>query len=460
MNGDIKWSLTFRYITAVILFVAIIAFLIYAHVAVRVFAVAAFVAYLINPAVVYLSSHSRMSRTGAVNFVFFSALILLVAIPATLAPIFYDEAQIVVKDVLDLSTQVQVMLASPIRLGGLVIHLNELGASLFQLQDTFLTPLPDRVLQLVETTSVNALWFLITLVSIHFFLSQWPNMRDGLIALAPPPYRPELQELYQRIRRVWMAYLRGQIVLMLIVGVVFTVAWTVMGIPGALVLGVLAGLFTLVPDVGPFLAAALATGVALLEGSTWIPLSNFWVAGITVLVYLVLIGLKNFFLRPIVMGRSVHMNEALVFIIIMIATILEGILGALLVVPLYASTVVILGYIQRKILGQPAFDKGGLDQFVMPDEMINPPGRKWGRRATDQIEGVPVPADPPPSAGLANETQPPWDRRATDHRDGAPVSPEGILSKSAESLLPNEPALMKENKSHPEQLPAQKKEQT
>ena len=122
MNGDVKWSMTFRYIAAVFLIVAGIAFLIYAGVAVRVFAVAAFVAYLVDPAVVYLSSHSRMTRTAAVNFVFFSALILLVGIPATLAPIFYDEAQIVVKDVLDLSTKVRVMLARPIRLGSLVIH--------------------------------------------------------------------------------------------------------------------------------------------------------------------------------------------------------------------------------------------------------------------------------------------------------------------------------------------------
>ena len=414
MNGDVKWSLTFRYIAAVFLIVAVIAFLIYAHVAVRVFAVAAFVAYLLHPVVVYLSAHSRLSRTGSVNFVFFSALILLVGIPATLAPIFYDEIQIVVKDVLDLSTQVRMMLASPIRLGGLVIHLNELGTSLFQLQDTILTPLPDKVLQILETTSVNALWFLITLVSIHFFLSQWPSMRENLIGFAPSPYRPELRELYQRVRQVWMAYLRGQIVLMLVVGVVFTIAWMVMGIPGALVLGVIAGLFTLVPDVGPFLAAALATGVALLEGSTWIPLSNFWVAGITVLVYLVLIGLKNFFLRPFVMGRSVHMNEALVFIIIMIATILEGILGALLIVPLFASAVVILGYVKRKILGQPAFEDDGKTQFVMPEEMVNPPGRKWGRRATDRLESAPGPVD---AASLQPENPTQWNRRAPDRTE-------------------------------------------
>jgi predicted PurR-regulated permease PerM len=367
-----------------------------------------------------------MTRTAAVNFVFFSALILLVGIPAILAPIFYDEAQIVVKDVLDLSTQMETMLANPIRLGGLVIHLNEVGSSLFELQNSVLTPLPGKALELLETTSINALWFLITLVSIHFFLSQWPNMRDGLIAFAPPPYRPELRELYSRIRRVWMAYLRGQIVLMLIVGVVFTIAWTVMGIPGALVLGVLAGLFTLVPDVGPFLAAGLATAVALLEGSTWIPLSNFWVAGITVVVYLVLIGLKNFFLRPVVMGRSVHMNEALIFIIIMIATILEGILGALLIVPLFASTMVIIGYAQRKILGQPPFEDDGKNQFVMPEETANPPGRKWGRRATDRVAGAPIPDAPPAGEAavpMEHEVDAESNRRATDRQQDAPDSP-------------------------------------
>jgi predicted PurR-regulated permease PerM len=194
-----------------------------------------------------------------------------------------------------------------------------------------------------------------------------------------------------------MAYLRGQIVLMVIVGVVFTVAWTILGIPGALVLGAVAGLFTLIPDVGPFLAAALAAGVALLEGSTWIPLSNFWVAGIVILVYLVLIGLKNFFLRPYIMGRSVHMNEALVFIIIVMATILEGILGALLIVPVFASLILIGEYLLRKVFGLSAFEDDGSRQFVVPEDQLNPPNRKWGRRKTDLLEVPPADLEGKPS---------------------------------------------------------------
>src|SRR5215207_6060893 len=178
---------------------------------------------------------------------------------------------------------------------------------------------------------------------------------------------------------------------MIIVGVVFTITWLIMGIPGALVLGVIAGLFTLVPDVGPFIAVVLAAGVALLEGSTWIPLSNFWVAGILVFVYLILINLKNFFLRPIIMGRSVHMNEALVFIAILIATILEGVLGALLVVPVLASAIVIVGYIQRRVLGLPPFEGDGSTQFVAPPEKINPPRREWRRKThRQQLESEPA----------------------------------------------------------------------
>lgn len=397
MNNSDNWSLSFRYAVGILCLIALIAFLIYAHRAVTNLVIAAFIAYLINPAVVYLTDTTRMARKEAVNLVYFTAVILFVGVPATLAPIFYDEAQIIAQDLLDLSNQLYLTLSRPVHFLGLVFHLEEWGQSLLQVQNAVFSPVPEETLQFLETTSVSILWFLVILVSVHLFLSQWPNIRDWLINLAPSPYRPEMEELYNRLRRVWMAYLRGQIVLMLIVGVVFTITWLILGIPGALVLGVIAGLFTLVPDVGPFLAMVLAAGVALLEGSTWIPLSNFWVAGIVVIVYLVLINLKNFFLRPYIMGRSVHMNEALVFIAIMIATILQGILGALLVVPLLASVVVVGDYLRRRLAGLPPFEDDGTRRFVAPVEKITPPRRKWTRRERRERLSESSPATAPGS---------------------------------------------------------------
>lgn len=362
----------FRYTVALILFVAFVALLFYAHEAVKTLIIAAFVAYLISPAVGYLITHTRLSRTAAVNIVYFSALIFLVGVPATLTPIFFDEIKIVAQDLLDLSTEVSRTLSEPVQFGGMVFHFEQLGESLSHVQDAMLTPLPEEALALLETTSVSVLWSLVIIVSVHLFMSEWPRMRQGLISLAPVEYQDDMHELYARLREVWMAYLRGQIVLMVVVGIVFTVAWTIMGIPGALVLGVLAGLFTLIPDVGPFLAAAVAVAVGLLEGSSWIPLSNVWVAVIIFVVYLVLINLKNFLLRPYIMGRSLHMNEALIFIAIMIATILEGIIGALLVVPLLASVIVIYKYLQRRILGLTPFEEDDTHQFHTPAQKTKP----------------------------------------------------------------------------------------
>jgi len=399
-----NWSLTFRYVVGIISFILLIAFLVYAREAVTNLAIAAFVAYLINPTVVYLTSKTRLERPAAVNLVYFSTVILLIGLPSTLLPIFADEAQTVIQDILSLTRQVGQALSHPIYFMGFVFHLEEWGKSILQVQNAALSPLPTEVLKLLETTSVSILWFLVILVSVHLFLSQWPTMRDWLINLAPPPSRPELEELYDRIRRVWLAYLRGQLVLMFIVGVVFTVAWLIIGIPGALVLGVIAGLFTLVPDVGPFLAMVLAAGVALLEGSTWIPLSNFWVAGIVVIAYLVLINLKNFFLRPYIMGRSVHMNEALVFIAIVIATIIKGILGALLVVPVLASVVVIGEYIQRRVLGLTPFKEDGKRQFVAPEETQVPRRKRSKKERRERLGSLDESDSPEPASAFVSES--------------------------------------------------------
>jgi predicted PurR-regulated permease PerM len=220
----------------------------------------------------------------------------------------------------------------------------------------------------VGRTSLGAIWIIVILVAVYYFLAEWPRIRNGFIGSFPDKYEAELNELYQRVRRIWMSYLRGQIVLMLIVGVAFTIAWSIIGVPGGLVLGVIAGFLTLIPDVGPFLAAMLAVGVALLEGSTWswMPASHLIVGLIVLATYIILISIKNFWVRPVIMGRSVQMHESLVLISILLATVLWGILGALIIVPVLASLVVILDYLRRRILGMPPFPP--VEPFVLEEK--------------------------------------------------------------------------------------------
>jgi len=353
------WNLTFRYLIGIITFLALVWFLYYARIVLEPIIIAAFIAYLIDPVVALLTRRSRLARPAAVNLVYFTTLAVLVVTPAALTPVFFKEMQQVVRDLIAGLDSLQGTLSSPLQIAGTTISLEQLAIGLSNFRRPFSLPQPEQAILMIESTTRGAIWSLVIVVCVYLFLSGWPRMRDWLINLAPAAHRPELQELYLRVRTVWMAYLRGQLLLMLIVGIVFTIAWAIIGIPGALVLGLVAGLFTLVPDVGPFLAVTLAMAVALLEGSSWIPLSNFWVMIIVLVVYLVLINIKNLWLRPVVMGRSVKMNEGLVLVAILIATVLNGIMGALLVVPVLASTIVIIDYVLKHVLNTDALPANG-----------------------------------------------------------------------------------------------------
>ena len=350
------WSTSTRYLVLGLLILLTLLGLWYIRSVLKPLIVAAFIAYLINPAASYLARRTMLSRRASINIVYFISILLLFGAPASMTSLFFDEFQQIISDILDLIDQLISWLIKPHAFGGLYIDFGQLANQLAQFRTTFLSSLSENALHLLEQTSLGALWILVMLVVVYYLLAEWANLREQMIAFFPADYRQELEELYQHVRAVWMNYLRGQILLMFIVGVVFTIAWTILGIPGALVLGIIAGFFTLVPDVGPFLAACLAVGVALLEGSSWWPsLPHVIMAVIAMAVYFILIMIKNFWLRPFIMGRSVHMPEALVFIFIVMATVLWGILGALLVIPVATSLAVIFDYLRRRSLGMAPF---------------------------------------------------------------------------------------------------------
>jgi predicted PurR-regulated permease PerM len=350
-----QWSASLRYFVLGALVILLLIGLWYIRSVLKPLIVAAFVAYLIHPAVNYLTRRTRLSHKASVNVVYIVSILILIGAPASIAPLFFDEFQRIITDILDLFNQLIAWLYEPHAFAGMSLDFGQLAGSLALFRSSFLSNLSENALKLIEQTSLGALWVIVVLVAVYYLLAEWSKLRERTIASFPEGYRPELEELYRRLHTVWMNYLRGQILLMIIVGVVFTIAWTIIGIPGALVLGILAGFFTIIPDVGPFLAAVLAAVVALLEGSSWIPLPHFGVVLIVIVVYLVLIGLKNFWLRPFIMGRSVHLPEALVFIFIIMATVLWGILGALLVIPVAASLAIIFDYLRRRLLGMTPF---------------------------------------------------------------------------------------------------------
>jgi len=312
--------------------------------------IAALLAYILNPLVRIVQSRTRLTHRWAVPLVYFSGMALLIVIPSALAPIAIRQARGLSGDLADIELQLEEALAKPVDLAGQQFYPGQILADFLKVTSESLTPAAEGALAVLESTSTSLIWLLVILVSAYYFLLDWERLREWLVRLAPAATQADIRKLLGEMDIIWQAYLRGTFVLMLIVGIVFTVVWVAIGLPGAVALGLLTGLLTVIPDIGPAIAAILAVLVAFFQGSDFLPLSNLSFAALVFAIYFVLIQIKAIWLRPRIMGRFLHMNEGLIFVSIIAATIFWGILGALIIVPVLATFGMIGRYIRCRLL--------------------------------------------------------------------------------------------------------------
>lgn len=171
----------------------------------------------------------------------------------------------------------------------------------------------------------------------------------------PTTYQPEVANLLKRLRKVWESFFRGQLTLMIFIGTAVWLGGTVLGLPGAFALGVIAGLLEIIPNIGPVLAAIPAVLVALLQGSSYLPVNNLVFALIIIGFYVSINLLENNIIVPRLLGGAVNLHPVVIIVGVFVGATTWGILGALLAAPVIASGREIVGYLYRKILGEDPF---------------------------------------------------------------------------------------------------------
>lgn len=345
-----EWGTFTRAVVAAVSLILLGLFIWVIHPMIEPIIVALLLAYILNPVVKLVLRGTRLPHTWAVALVYFSCLALLIVIPSILAPVAIRQATGLSAYLVQIESELERLLANPVVFLDQEIYLGQLLSNFLELTTESITPGAEGALVIVERTSTSFAWLLVILVSTYYLLLDGERLVAWIVRLVPERTQPDVVRLLKEIDVIWWAYLRGTLVLMLIVAVTFMVVWSAMGLPGALILGLLAGVLTVIPEVGPTFAAILAVLVALFQGSDFLPVSNFWFAVLIFAVYFVLIQIKAIWLRPRIMGYFLNMNEGLIFVAIIGAVVLWGILGALLIVPLLATAGSIAHYIRCRLL--------------------------------------------------------------------------------------------------------------
>jgi predicted PurR-regulated permease PerM len=173
-----------------------------------------------------------------------------------------------------------------------------------------------------------------TLILSIYMLVEGPAIKRGFLSLFPPDRHKRLEMVLEHVGQKFGGWLRGQLLLGVIIGVIAGIGTWALGLPYPFLLGLAAGITELIPLVGPVLGAIPAVLVALF-GPTW---RLFAVIGYFTLIQ----QLEGNLLVPRVMARTVGLSPLLTIVAIMIGTRLMGILGALLAVPIAAALQVIV----------------------------------------------------------------------------------------------------------------------
>jgi predicted PurR-regulated permease PerM len=170
--------------------------------------------------------------------------------------------------------------------------------------------------------------------------------------------RREREMLLGSIGRLWIAFVRGQLTLIVIIGVVTWVGMAALGVRWAPYLGAMAGSLEIVPSLGPVLATAAAAIVALRYGSSYLPISNAALAGLVIVFAVLLQQLENLLIVPRVMGDALKLPALVVLVGVVVGAAIGGVVGAVLAAPLIATAREILRYAYRKRRGQEPFAAG------------------------------------------------------------------------------------------------------
>lgn len=173
------------------------------------------------------------------------------------------------------------------------------------------------------------LMFITPIVAI-FAMRDWPALLAHLDDLVPPKQRPIVRSHAQAVDDAITAWMRGQVLVCIILAVFYSVGLTMLGLQYAIFIGVAAGIAAFIPFLGFIVGLALSLVAALVT------FDSFYMVLATIGVFLAGQALESYYLTPRLVGRSVGLSEVWVLFALLAGGAAFGLVGILLAMPVAA----------------------------------------------------------------------------------------------------------------------------
>jgi predicted PurR-regulated permease PerM len=178
-------------------------------------------------------------------------------------------------------------------------------------------------------------------VFLFYILKDWEKLSSGLYSAFSPQMSKHVRGVVAVIDKVLGRWIRAQLILSAVVGVLCVIGLAALGITLAPALAVLQGIMEFVPILGPWIGGAVGVIVILAIA----PQKVIW----AIVIYLAVQLLENIFLVPRIHGGYLHIHPAIILVLLALGAFIAGLWGIILIIPLTATIVEIYKYVRDNL---------------------------------------------------------------------------------------------------------------
>lgn len=310
---------------------------------------AAVVALIGRPVVLFLRRRLKFPNTVAVVVTMVLMIGILAGIIALFFPLIAEQAaNLSLLNIEDLRTKFTTLYqeitlyfgASPEQVNDLIKG-TEIEKDIIQGFDIGF--IPNILNSFVNTLSAAGIGLFSVLFISFFFLKDRSLFQRGLLTFIPNDKETGMAKSLEKINGLLSRYFVGLLFQILILFIIYTVVLLLVGIPNAIVIAFLCALFNIIPYVGPIIGAVIMIILSMTSNLgadfTSVILPN---TGYVIIGFVIGQLVDNFFSQPIIFSNSVKSHPLEIFLVIIIAGLLFGVLGMIVAVPGYTAIKVIL----------------------------------------------------------------------------------------------------------------------
>ena len=217
---------------------------------------------------------------------------------------------------------------------------------------------------LIWTTLVSSLDLLLVPFFVFYILIDFQKWRDSLEELIPPRFREPFSRLFDESGRILESYVRGQLLIGLIMAVFYAVGFWFLGVPAWAGIALLAGLLNAIPYVGTLLGIVLGCGFTVADGG------GVWEVAAVLGVFVAVQSLEGYVLTPRIIGGRLNLHPMAVFLGLLIGGKLFGLLGVILAIPAIAIGKVFFKFLRELYQASYFYHAGDHHPMDAPSENI------------------------------------------------------------------------------------------